>query len=226
MNRARLVPCLLLTLAFLAPSVQPMYFHYGDRAAPDPEAPAMPDAPSRDALDDAVHALVHGSCFTENLGQVTNRAVRFYASGDPLSIGLTPDGAIYTLVGDTGSQAGAMRSFVLRFVGATRVEPEGLGILSHRTSAFVGNDPDGWVRGARSFERVVYRGLYPGVDLCFRFENGSMKYEFIVGSSGDPDDILNRQVEAGNRDHSPSPVVGSVHRKQPQAGLSSLENAG
>ncbi len=46
-----------------------------------------------------------GEHFVENRGQLSDPEIRFYATGDPLSIGLTPRGLMYNLLDDRGVPA-------------------------------------------------------------------------------------------------------------------------
>jgi hypothetical protein len=48
-----------------------------------------------------------------------------------------------------------------------------------------GNDPERWVHGARSFEHVVYQGLYEGVDLRLREADGMPEYDLLLAPGTD-----------------------------------------
>jgi hypothetical protein len=60
----------------------------------------------------------------------------------------------------------------LRFEGAGPTPLRGEDVRGPRTSFFVGNDPEQWCTGARSFASVRYENLYPGVDLRLRTTDG------------------------------------------------------
>jgi len=51
---------------------------------------------------------------------------------------------------------------------------------------FRGNDPRKWVSGAPSYGNVIYRDLYPGIDLIVSGREGRMKGEYVVRAGGDP----------------------------------------
>ncbi len=53
-------------------------------------------------------------------------------------------------------------------------------------NSFLGDDPSRWVAGARSFDAVRYRGLYPGVDLLLREEGGVAEYDLLLEPAADP----------------------------------------
>jgi len=137
--------------------------------------------------------------FMENRGQVANGDVRFYAKGDRLSVGLTPTGVIFTLretrtVTDadplsTPAIESEAVAFRLCFVGCSPTEPRAAGAPMHKSSFYIGNEPARWLRGVASHSEVVYEGLYPGIDLRFLFNDGALKYEFVVAAGADADAI-------------------------------------
>jgi len=191
---ALLVLCLLVG----APLV-PWGAEQGARG-PGTAVPGYTAPPSADEVLDApdiTSALSSiAPCFVENKGQVSNPDVRFYARGNPLSVGLTPTGVICTLTESCGdgpddplsTSMPSLRStgFSMAFEGCEAVEPVGVGECGGRTNVFRGDDPSGWVRGARGYAEVLYGGLYPGIDARFYFRGGMLKYEFAVGAGADP----------------------------------------
>ena len=48
------------------------------------------------------------------------------------------------------------------------------------TNYFIGNDPSKWVTHARVFQALVYKNIYPNIDLRYYSENGRLKYDLIV----------------------------------------------
>jgi hypothetical protein len=50
---------------------------------------------------------------------------------------------------------------------------------------FVGNDPSRWRSEVTGYARVVYRGLYEGIDLCLREKNGWLEYDLLLEESAD-----------------------------------------
>ncbi|HMJ00983.1 MAG TPA: hypothetical protein VK488_14195 [Gaiellaceae bacterium] len=118
--------------------------------------------------------------FTANTGQSDAR-VRYSAQGVGFSVFLTAREAMLAL-----SRAGKQRTakgaaLALRFLGsnpnvAVRGERPGAG----RVNYLLGNDPAKWQSGLRTYENVLYRNVWPGVDMVFRGQNGTLKYEFLV----------------------------------------------
>ncbi len=165
--------------------------------APPPPSPASHDLASGDAV--ATLTSTSGS-FLENRGQLDNGDVLFYVSDQPLSVGLRNDGATYTLVTEDEARAGPsgtppgqrMTVFSMHLDGCNEVEPRGMHPLGYPSHFYLGNDPSRWVRGARSFEEVVYRDIYDHIDLRFYFKEGMLKYEFILGAGAEVRDIIMR----------------------------------
>ena len=77
-------------------------------------------------------------------------------------------------------------SLVLHFVGGRPdVEPMGDAPLHGRVNVLVG-DEAGWIRGIPTWESVVYRDVWPGIDAVFRSEDPSLKSELLVAPGADP----------------------------------------
>ena len=138
--------------------------------------------------------------FLENLGQVHPDEVLYYLAQGNLQVGLTDNGVLVRLLGrEAASSAepvlparpGGPRESPLRvhFEGALRVVPQGLDPLPHPTHYLLGAAPDGWRTGVRGFQRVVYEGLYPGIDLSYRATPEGLKSEFLVRPGADPSQI-------------------------------------
>jgi hypothetical protein len=59
-------------------------------------------------------------------------------------------------------------------------EVEGIGSLGTRYHFLLGDAPEQWRSGVPGYESVLYRGLWPGVDLLFRAEDGRLVYELAA----------------------------------------------
>jgi len=136
-----------------------------------------PSASKRQAL--AAYAKLP-LAFTANAGQ-TDPRVRYSAQGAGFSVFLTRKEAMLDLrrPGTKDKRKGA--ALALRFLGsnpnvAIRGERPGSG----RVTYLLGNDPARWHTGLRTYERVVYRNLWPGVDMLFMGQSGKLKVEFRV----------------------------------------------
>jgi hypothetical protein len=77
----------------------------------------------------------------------------------------------------------------LDFVGvAADVRPRGEEKTGSVISYFRGR-PDEWKSGLPSYSRIVYRNLWPGVDLAYSGSSDCLKYEFVVQPGVDPSTI-------------------------------------
>jgi Abnormal spindle-like microcephaly-assoc'd, ASPM-SPD-2-Hydin/Beta-propeller repeat len=152
--------------------------------------------------------------FVENKGQVDNR-VKYYAKIRNGKVYFTGEEIVYqfflgnrekdsqqnnpfpieskTPAGKkSAGEASALREETIRlsFVGANAdARLEGREEQEAKFSYFRGSDPQKWVSGAPSFQKVVCRDLYPGVDLIVSGREGRMKGEYVVRAGGDPSAI-------------------------------------
>ena len=140
---------------------------------------ASAESPARQAALASYGALP--LAFVRNAGQL-DRRVRYSAQAGGARIHLTP-GAV-TLALAKGRRGLALR---LAFLGASSSAPiTGAGRGPGRLSYLIGNDPARWQRNLPTYREVVYRGLWPGVDLAVRGRGGQLKYEFRLAPGADP----------------------------------------
>jgi gliding motility-associated-like protein len=66
---------------------------------------------------------------------------------------------------------------------------EGLNALDHRVNYLLGNEPDKWVEGAQEFPTVIYRDLYPNIDLIAYTHGYGFKYDFLLKKGARIEDI-------------------------------------
>jgi hypothetical protein len=102
----------------------------------------------------------------------------------------------------------------LRFVGANDVSPRGIQELAGKSNYFIGNRS---VLGVRQYARVLYKNLYPGIDLVFYSNHGELEYDFVVAPGATPADIRlepSNPVEA-RADGTLS--IGSLRKERPVA---------
>jgi hypothetical protein len=77
-----------------------------------------------------------------------------------------------------------------KFLGANAAPSlEGREPAATKISRFKGNDQRDWIQGARTFQRLIYRDLYPGIDLNVRAGNSEFKHEYRVRPGGNPGKI-------------------------------------
>ncbi len=149
--------------------------------------------------------------FVEIKGQVGPR-VDYYVQGKDKIIYFTPDGLTlvlndasrhkpqYASVNENSFTAESSTSepaplsprrlaVKLDFVGAdSRVKPRGEELTPALISYFVGPAPE-WKTGLRTYRRVVYPDLWPGIDLIYSGTVQRLKYMFVVHPGADPNRI-------------------------------------
>ncbi len=78
----------------------------------------------------------------------------------------------------------------VKYVGANEgVKVEGMEESEAKFSYFLGNNPKTWVNGARTYYKVLYRELFPQIDLVVDGISGKIKNEFRIKPGGKVDDI-------------------------------------
>jgi len=150
--------------------------------------------------------------FVENQGQLDEQ-VAYYIQGSDKMIYFTPEGVTFALTAPltpaaatAGARTASLRPLAFRsgretrlerqrwavkldFVGANPdVRPVGEEQQEAVISYFKGQ-PDEWRTGLPTYSRLVYRDLWPGIDLVYYGTVDRLKYEFIVHPGADPAQI-------------------------------------
>ncbi|MGZ5468200.1 MAG: DUF7948 domain-containing protein [Candidatus Aminicenantales bacterium] len=122
--------------------------------------------------------------FIPNKGQVDGQAV-FYVPGKDKTIYFTAEGLTFVLHGQRESTP---KRWVVKldFVGSN---PEAVPTSFEESGAVISyfkGKPDAWKTGLSASSRIIYRELWPGIDLMYYGTIDRMKYEFIVHPGADP----------------------------------------
>ena len=130
--------------------------------------------------------------FIPNRGQ-TDRAVDYYVTAREMNIFFAAGGLTFVLSRDGGIadvRPAAQRWAVkLDFVGASRdVRPAVLERSGTRVSYFKGTPRD-WKTGLEACSKIIYRDLWPGIDLVYGATRDRIKYELIVRPGADASKI-------------------------------------
>jgi uncharacterized repeat protein (TIGR01451 family) len=124
--------------------------------------------------------------FEANLGQ-TDGGVDFVARGVGYGMFLTSGGAALSLAGREPGRGEVVR---LEFAGANQaVQVSGLEPLRGRVNYLIGADSGQWLTGIPTYARVVYKEVYPGVDLAYYGRQGRLEYDWIIAPGADPQAI-------------------------------------
>ncbi|MEO5594863.1 MAG: PKD domain-containing protein [Chitinophagaceae bacterium] len=61
---------------------------------------------------------------------------------------------------------------------------------------FIGNDPSNWVSGCKIYKGITYRNMYPGIDVRYYSENGTLKYDIVVNPGANTANIVMKYAGA------------------------------
>ena len=119
--------------------------------------------------------------FEANAGQ-TDPQVQFLVRGSGSTLFLTATEAVLAVRGPEGTSPVRMQ-----LVGAN-LTPHVRGVeeLPGTSNYFIGNDPQQWRTAVPSYAKVVYDGIYPGVDLVYYGTQGRVEHDFIVAPGTSP----------------------------------------
>lgn len=67
-----------------------------------------------------------------------------------------------------------------------KAEAQAMEELPGQTNYFIGNNPQKWRTGIPSYAKVMYREVYPGVDLVYYGRQQQLEYDFVVAPGVDP----------------------------------------
>jgi len=124
--------------------------------------------------------------FEPNRGQ-THPQVKFLARGPGYTVFLTGREAVLAL-GSPEHEAAVLR---MRLVGANlSPELEGDDELPGTVNHFESGDPHKQLTKIPTYQRVKYRGVYPGVDLVYHGNHQQIEYDFEIAPGADPHIIV------------------------------------
>jgi hypothetical protein len=87
----------------------------------------------------------------------------------------------------------------MRFVNAdSRVTIDGVEPLGGRVNFLVGKNSASWKTGIETYRRIVYRGLYPGIEASYAGAHGEIKSEFVVAPNSSAAQIRLRYEDASS----------------------------
>jgi hypothetical protein len=119
--------------------------------------------------------------FTENLGQWQDH-ILFSAKSPFGSIALGTDCVYYNVILEDSNHI-----VKVSFQNGLKASPEGQNEAGFDSNFLFGNNPEKWVRGSRSFEKVIYENVWPEIDIVYYFKEGNLKYDIILGEYADAD---------------------------------------
>lgn len=121
--------------------------------------------------------------FVENLGQWSNDVLYAYR-GSGREVVVKNDGVLFDFYNKTND---ARIGHVVKMKFSTIGDFEGRSPLGYKTNFLLGNDPDGRVSGANSYENVILSGVAEGIDAVLYFDESLPRYDLVVAPGADPE---------------------------------------
>ncbi len=143
--------------------------------------------------------------FTANQGQWPD-SILYRANAGGATMWFTPTGAYYQFTRRVGNdsaldsldpigrpdkfyhESDSIEIMMLKasFVGANpSPRVSGKSMMEYKCNYFLGNDPTGWRTDVPSYEEIVLKEVYPGIDLTYYGRGRQMEYDFVVSPGAD-----------------------------------------
>jgi hypothetical protein len=117
------------------------------------------------------------SFFVPNSGRM-NPEIQFFVQTPDLRAGFSDGAATFQMHGQT---------LQVRFRGAnSRVKVEGADRLAAQANFIEGDRPEQWRPGQPVYGKILYRNLYPGIDMTYGEAGRRIKSEFLLAPGADP----------------------------------------
>ena len=147
--------------------------------------------------------------FAANQGQAPQE-VRFVARGPGYRVLLSANSAEISARGRAVRMTLVGAALSPRIEGAQPLWP---------VHYLVGRDPSRWRTNVQTYGRVLYRSVYPGIDLVFYGNERQLEYDFTVAPSADPRAI---RIELGGSENmslsrNGDLILGPLHLGEPLA---------
>ena len=126
--------------------------------------------------------------FIANQGQAPSQ-VKFYHKGGPGTFSFTPEGIYLKLPKGKGTLEAAAMVRLIPLGMRRDVELTGRELLAGKAHYFLGNDPKQWRTNLPTYQAVLYREAYPGIDLKFYGTGRQLEYDIIVKPGADPGQV-------------------------------------
>lgn len=124
--------------------------------------------------------------------------VKFTSRGTGYTLFLTPTETVLMLQKpvnvsdpeDINAEVTGHTVLRLQLIGANP-NPDVIGQdeLPGKINYFRGNDPKQWHTNIPTYANVIYKDIYPGIDLVYYGNQRQIEYDFIVASGADPEGI-------------------------------------
>jgi len=167
--------------ALLAGPVGPVFAAVGTASVP--RAAAQPaGAKTSAAQGRTAEQLKLQQYFEANRGQ-TDRSVKFFTRAGGYNLYLTPTESVMVTPAGPSAASGVVR---MKLKGANPSPVvQGLEVQPGYTNYLIG-DSSRWRTGVKHYGKVQLTGVYPGIDMVYRFDKGQVEYDFVVAPGAKP----------------------------------------
>src|SRR5690349_16041592 len=70
--------------------------------------------------------------------------------------------------------------------GSTAKRISGVNELSGTVNYFIGKNPKNWHTNIKTYRRIKYQDIYPGIDQIFYGNGEHLEYDFVVSPGANP----------------------------------------
>lgn len=121
--------------------------------------------------------------FEANRGQ-TDPSVKFFTRAGGYNLYLTPTESVMVTPAGPSAKPGVVR---MKLKGANPSPTvQGLEAQPGYSNYLIGADSSQWRTGVKHYGKVKLNGVYPGIDMVYRFNKGNVEYDFIVAPGAKP----------------------------------------
>jgi len=79
--------------------------------------------------------------------------------------------------------------FKVHFLNSITTSVKGKDVFKEHHNYYIGNDQSRWASGVKLYRSVTYENIYDNIEMSIYGSDLDLKYDFIVNSGGNPDDI-------------------------------------
>lgn len=142
--------------------------------------------------------------FIENQGQWDEK-VLFMAKAKSMTVWITNEGVLFDQIRENKSKNNGKHTEVdviskvnyqrhvvaLNYVNSSvfKLNKKSLKQNSFNINYFLGNDNTKHVAHAKQYEELLFENIYQGIDIRYYFDQGELRYDFIVEPGADPNQI-------------------------------------
>lgn len=158
------------------------------------EVNRVPISMKTDSLKDTIHKsyITIPLTFIPNKGQVDTKA-KFYVNGAGYGFYFTPEEAVLSFKSQNTTESNTTISGIalaLRFIDSNPdVKIYGLDKAAGKVNYFKGKNESEWMTNLPTYEKIIYKELWKGIDLVFYGKDHTLKYNFVLHPGAAVEDI-------------------------------------